>query len=119
MAESAKPQVPVHPHLAKSGQTPESIVKLSGYVGPASREGQIRLYSSLEDLSHYIEFDEGAVVDTEPAPEAIAPNKGVTLWVKESASIRWICEYKNVRSFWSRVANMALGRGRSEPPGAA
>ena len=96
MAERTKPHIQVHPFLASSEQ-PASTILITGYVGQASREGQVRLYHSLEDISHYIEFDQSAVVQTTPAPEALAPNQGVSMWVKASTSVRWTREFKRIR----------------------
>jgi len=119
MAEGAKPKLSVHPllaHLADSGQQSDQTIVLSGYVGPASGTGQVRLYSSLEDLSHFIEFDEGSVVFVAPAAKSVAPHKGVTVWLKSSAPIRWTRDYKNAKTFWTRVAKL-VERGTVEPPG--
>jgi hypothetical protein len=115
-----KSKLPVHPLLAnltQSGQSPESTIKFSGYVGQASREGQVRLYHSLEDPSHYIEFDESGVVHSDPAPADLAPNNGLSVWVKASTPVRWTCEHKNAKSLAMRIARMASRRGVSGPPG--
>lgn len=117
---STKPQLPVHPllaNLAPSLRSPEPTVKLTGYVGPASRVGQVRLYHSLEDLSHYIEFDETAVVHTVPVSESGETNKGVSVWIKASTPVRWIREYRNAKSLVLKIARMASGVGVSGPPG--
>ena len=110
MADPTKPQIPVHPVLAnltQSGQQPEPTVKFSGYAGPPSRAGQVRLYHSLENLSHYIEFDESCVVQRQPASEAVTPDKGLSVWVKASALVRWTREYKNAQSLVAKIAGMA------------
>lgn len=116
MADPAttKPKLDVHPVLAgltQSGQSGDAPVQFAGYVGPASRQGQVRLYHSLYDLSHYIEFDEASVVQTGPSPENITPNQGVAVWVKAGAPVRWTREYKSAKSLAARIATMA-GRGR-------
>jgi len=116
---TTKGQLSVHPLLANlthSRQSPESTIKFAGYVGPASRPGQVRLYHSLEDLSHYIEFDESYVVRTGPSSENLTPNKGVSVWVKASTPIRWTREYKNAKSLWLRIARMTQGVGIGGPP---
>jgi hypothetical protein len=109
MAEPKKPRIPLHPLLenaAQLGQTPESAVRFAGYVGPASKEGHVRLYSSLEDLSHYLEFEENCVLHTDKATDNIAPNNGLFIWVKASCPIRWTCEYKNARNLAAKIAKM-------------
>jgi hypothetical protein len=120
MPDPTSPQIPVHPVLAGAtppGQQPESVVDLVGYVGPSSRQGQIRLYHSLHDLSHYIEFDESSVAQTQPASEKVAPGHGLTVWLKASAPVRWTREYKSAKSLVAKIAGMAQGGAPSTPPG--
>jgi hypothetical protein len=107
MADAQKPKVAVHPLLAnlKPG---ESVVELSGYIGQAGAPGKIRLYHSLHDLSHYLEFDENSVVLSAPAAEDIAPNNGLTVWVQSSAPIRWTRQYKTASNLMNTVVNMGL-----------
>lgn len=109
-----KPQISVHPVLSNlQGQPPDSPVELSGYVGPASGDGKIRLYHSLQDLTHYIEFDANSVVHTAPASSDIAPNNGLTLWVKSDTPIRWSCEYKTAQDLFDKVSSTPS----MQPPG--
>jgi hypothetical protein len=115
MAEPTKPQLQVHPLIAsltQTGQQPEPAVKFAGYVGPSSQPGKVRLYSTLDDLSHYLEFDESAVMQTAPAPQDLLPDNAVSVWVKGSTSVRWIREYPTASGFASTIANsLAQGRG--------
>ena len=106
MAEAQKPQLPVHPLIAtlvQAGQ-PERPIKLTGYLGPPDQAGKIRLYSTLDDLSHYLELDENAVVQTAEASEIELTNKGHYVWVRESAHIRWVHEYPTASSFVADIA---------------
>ena len=92
---SDQPQLPVHPLIAnqaQGGQQPEPTVKFAGYVGQASQQGLVRLYSSLDDLSQYAEFDAGSVVQTADAPESLLPNNGMLVFVTASNPVRWITE---------------------------
>lgn len=119
MAETEQTNVPLHPLLAgliPSDQPTESPVELAGYVGPSSGPGKMRLYHSLQDLSHYLEFDETSVMFTAPASSEIAPNNGLTVWVKASTPIRWTREYKNANRLVAQIVSMAQGSG-SQPPG--
>jgi hypothetical protein len=100
-------QLPVHPliaSLAPEGQSAVPSVKLSGYLGPPSQAGKARLYSTLDDLSHYLEFDQDAVVQTGEAAESELPNNGHYVWVKASAPVRWIHEYPSASSFAADIA---------------
>jgi hypothetical protein len=119
MAEAEQMNVPLHPLLAgliPSDEPTESPVELAGYVGPSSGPGKVRLYNSLQDLSHYLEFDETSVMFTAPASSDIAPNNGLTVWVKASTPIRWTREYRNANRLVAQIASMAQGSG-SQPPG--
>lgn len=110
-------QIPLHPllaHLTHEGTVgaPETPVKFSGYVGRASQEGLVRLYSTLDDLSYYLEFDHGAIVQTADAPESILPNQAVTIWVKPRTHMRWIHEYSTATA----VLESILTRLGMRPP---
>lgn len=109
------PNLQIHPILANLDPS-DSVIELSGYIGPASSAGRVRLYHSLHDLSHYIEFDKGQVLSSSPASKSIAPNDGVTLWVKSSAPINWVREFKTARHLARQVVRMA-GNTASQPPG--
>jgi hypothetical protein len=118
MVVPKKTQYPVHPlleNLKPLGPPPDSPVELSGYIGPASGPGKVRLYHSLQDLSHYIEFDESSVMFTAPAPKNIAPNNGLTVWVQASTPIRWTREYKSATRLANKIARMPFEG--SQPPG--
>lgn len=108
---SPTPQIPVHPALAKiaqDGQPAESTIRFGGYVGPASQSGQVRLYTALEDLSHYLEFDATSVVQTADAAETELPGQGIWIWLKSSSPVRWTREYPSASSFNDTIrANLA------------
>jgi len=107
MPNPKQPPLPVHPlieNLVEPGQPAQPAVKLSGYVGPAGQAGKVRLYSSLEDLSHYVEFDHSGIAQTAPAPESQTPGKGVDVWVKADTAVRWVHEYANANEFHDDIA---------------
>jgi hypothetical protein len=87
---------------------PEAVVKLSGYVGPASQQGLVRIYTALEDLSHYLEFDEEAVVHTEDTPGAEMSDNASSLWVKASTPVRWIREYASAGILVASIKNTMM-----------
>jgi hypothetical protein len=87
---------------------PEPVVKLSGYVGPASQQGLVRLYTALEDLSHYLEFDEDAVVHNEDTPGNEMSDNASSLWVKASTPVRWIREYASAGILVASVKNSIM-----------
>jgi hypothetical protein len=106
MPDAKKSQLETHPLLAAIVQKNNQGVattKFAGYVGQA-QPGSVRFYSSLDDLSHYMEFDEGAVVHSEAAPETVLPNGAVSVWIKADTPVRWIREYSSASEF----ANMLL-----------
>jgi len=84
-------KIPEHPLLAKlrgdPAQTQESTVRLMGYVGRATRQGCVRLYPSLDDLSQYIDVQESDIVHVEQVPESVMEHGGSSLWVKQSAEL--------------------------------
>jgi len=111
------PQIPIHPLLANAAQGSQPIatpIQFAGYVGKPSKPGLVRLYSTLSDLSHYLEFDEKAVVESAEAAETLLPNKGVLIWVEASTPIRWVREYLSARNFAASVAGkLRQGSGQS------
>jgi hypothetical protein len=121
MAEPAKPQIPSHPmlvSLTQGGQSPEATTKFAGYVGPPSQKGMVRLYSTLTDLTHYIEFDESAVVQTAEAPESLLPDKALCVWVRASTPVRWVQEYKNASDLEAAIiSQLSQSSSSSVSPG--
>jgi hypothetical protein len=117
MPKAPKPQIPIHPLLgnAAPAQPLTPTIQLYGYVGPASQPGQVRLYQSLDDLSHYLEFDEAGVAATDAAPQDIAPNKGLSISLKANTPVRWTREYKSATSLANKIKKMI--QGGSSPPG--
>ena|ERR1700730_1328756 len=107
MPAPKQPHLPIHPLVATlvpGGQPAESAIKLAGYAGPPSEAGKIRLYSSLDDLSHYVEFDENALVHAAEAPESRLPSKGHDVWIKANAPVRWVHEYTTASDFHDDIA---------------
>jgi hypothetical protein len=108
MPKATQPQLPVHPLIAglvpEEGQPAEATIKLSGYAGPPGQAGKVRLYSSLNDLTHYLEFDQNALVHTAAASESELPNQGHHVWVRASAPVRWVHEYPTASSFAGDIA---------------
>jgi hypothetical protein len=101
-----KPRLPVHPLIASlqlGGSQPESAVKFAGYVGASGQPGKLRIYSTLDDLSHYVEFDENAVVRTAPAPESLLPDDGVLVWVKSTTPVRYVREYRSASGLMQAI----------------
>jgi hypothetical protein len=117
------PQIPIHPLLADGGQSgklPPASIQFAGYVGKASQPGMVRLYSTLTDLSHYLEFDEKAVVQSADAAESVLPNKGVLIWVDAGSPIRWVREYQSAKSLAASIAkNLRQGGGQGGSQGGA
>jgi hypothetical protein len=114
MPKSADASMPVHPLIAKlteggvgpGASSPQAPAKLSGYIGPASQPGMVRLYSSLRDLSHYLEFPQGAVVHTAEAPESLLPDGAVSVWIKPDTPFRWTREYPHASALTTALFNV-------------
>ena len=79
----------VHPALETLADDVQlrDAVPLQGYVGPTKNDKTLRLYASFEDLSEYIDVPRDDVFKSAAAPEAMAPNGGVYVWVKPDAQL--------------------------------
>ncbi len=79
----------VHPALETLADDVQlsDAVRLQGYVGPTKNDKTLRLYASFEDLSEYIDVPRDDVFKSAAAPEAMAPNGGVYVWVKPDAQL--------------------------------
>jgi hypothetical protein len=111
----AKAKLPVHPLIASlkhSDEPAKAPVKFTGYIGVPGKVGMLRLYSSLDDLSHYVEFDEGAVLQTAAAPENVLPDNAVHVWVDPTTPVRYVREYSSARRLLRAIqGNMNQFRG--------
>jgi hypothetical protein len=96
---------------------PEPVCKLSGYVGPASQPGLVRLYTALDDLSHYLEFDSSAVVQTMDTPDHEMSDGARSLFVRASTHIRWIREFPTAQHLFSHVKSTSQGSTGSSAAG--
>jgi hypothetical protein len=79
----------VHPVLETLAADvyPGDAVRLQGNVGPTKNDKTLRLYSSFDDLSEYIDVPREEVLKSAAAPEAVVPNSGVYVWVKPDAQL--------------------------------
>jgi hypothetical protein len=114
MCDPAGATIPVHPLIAKltEGDAEPQVlqvkapVKLSGYIGPASQSGMVRLYSTLSGLSHYVEFPKAAVVHTASTPETVLPDGAMTVWIRKDTPVRLTREYTTASAFTTSVIHM-------------
>jgi hypothetical protein len=58
-----------------------------GYVGRSGKEGHVRVYPTLDDLSQYIEIREEDIVHSEDVPDTVMEHGASSLWVKGSAEL--------------------------------
>ena len=69
-----------HPILANlrpdPNQESEPTVRLTGYLGRSHRQGCVRLYTSLDDLSQFVDIKEADVVHVEDVPESVMEHGG-------------------------------------------
>jgi hypothetical protein len=83
-------------------------VRLQGYVGPAKDGKTLRLYTSFEDLSEYIDVPRHEVLKQAAAPEAAAPKGGVYAWVKPDAEL----VYTRIHSVTARARDLGGASAR-------
>ena len=86
----AKDQVPVHAELARldaDGVDVAGVIALAGYVGAPPKDGVVRLYPGLEDLSASIDISAADIVATRDAPTSTMPLGGVVIWVSRTAEV--------------------------------
>jgi hypothetical protein len=66
-------------------QGAENAVAVRGFIGPSKREGYIRVYPRIVDLSESVEIARADVVHSMRATQS--PEGPVVLWVKRGATI--------------------------------
>jgi hypothetical protein len=66
-------------------QGAETAMTLRGFVGSSAREGYVRLYPRLQNLSDSIEIARADILHSMEAPQSVLG--GVILWVKKDAKI--------------------------------
>lgn len=86
-AKKSGPDVDVNPLLSRLLSHGVEASVLRGYVGPSKKEGTVSLYPALGKLNHYIEIDQGDIVETAPAPTNVLPHNGTVVWVKSDAEV--------------------------------
>jgi hypothetical protein len=64
----------------------ENAVALRGFIGPATREGHVRLFPRLVDLTQSMEIARADILHALPATGS--PDGPVVLWVKRDAQIQ-------------------------------
>jgi hypothetical protein len=104
MAQSKNPHLSVNPlvdAIIKAGG-PGSVIRCSGYVGASGLTGEVRLYLTLNDLSQYIQFEEGAIVRTFEAGGRIF------VWLKANAKVRAV----HARTMEARALAGVVARNR-------
>lgn len=73
-------------NLLQASNEPHDVAMFVGYCGPSPQsQSHVRLYTSLEDLSTYVEIARADIVHRERATDGNAPD---SIWVKAAASIR-------------------------------
>ena len=77
-----KPNVVVSKLVEAGG---ENAITLTGFVGPAEREGYIRLFLGLNNMSRSIEIAESDIVATVDLPKSGLG--AVAIWVKRDAAL--------------------------------
>jgi hypothetical protein len=73
--------------MAETGAEMSDVIALRGYVGPSPREGVVRLYPGLDDMSVSVDIPSGEIVATKDAPKVTMPMGGVIVWVTRTANV--------------------------------
>ena len=76
---------PLVARLLEAGS--EDAITLTGFVAPAARDGYVRLFPGLHNLSRSIEIAESDIIATADLPKSSLG--AVALWVKRSAAIQF------------------------------
>jgi hypothetical protein len=108
-------KIPVHPAISRltGDKTPrEPAIRFGGYVGAGTQPGQVRIYSDLNDLSHYLEFDEASVVHTTEAAETEFQGKGTWIWVRANSPVRWVREFQTASNAYGHLRTQVLAQAR-------
>lgn len=66
-------------------QPPDAIV-VSGFLGPAAKEGQIRVYAD-ESLSSFVDVPADQVLHAQRLPADVSPLGGSVLWLRATAPV--------------------------------
>ncbi len=66
-------------------QGAETSIMLRGFVGPSARDGYVRLYPKLQNLSDSVEIARSDILHSVQAPQSALG--AVILWVKKDAKI--------------------------------
>src|SRR5262249_7297832 len=83
---------------------------LRGFIGPAAREGYIRLYPRLQNLSDSIEIAQGDILHSVEVPQSALG--AVILWVNKDAkiSIHRVGVSEPIVSQVEKLVNLRKGR---------
>jgi hypothetical protein len=94
--------------LLQPSNEPQDVAMFVGYCGPSPQlQSHLRLYTSLEDLSSYVEIAHSDIVHRERAPASSSSNVHDSVWVKANACIRIVRE--------TRVGELASRREVGRP----
>jgi hypothetical protein len=77
-----------HPILATLGANASETLGISGYIGEGDAE-HVKLHPSLGNPSESVVIAKVDIVHAAPAPEALRPFGGTTVWVKRTAEVTY------------------------------
>ncbi|MEQ4302916.1 hypothetical protein ABNF97_16220 [Plantactinospora sp. B6F1] len=87
----------------------EDAVTLTGYVGPGSREGYVRLFPGLTDMSKSIEIAQSDIVESVELPKSGLG--AIALWVRRDAELHHHV-VERAESYAARTTGRALEPAR-------
>jgi len=105
--------LPEHPLLTKAAaQGAASLTALAGYIGPSTRDGYVRVYPTLDDLTQFVEVARSDIDHAMEEPESELPHGAVKVWLKSDAEI----EIHRVETAGTKAAvdsgKLEVARGR-------
>jgi hypothetical protein len=83
----------------------ETAIALTGFLAPSGREGYVRLFPGLDDMTRSIEIAESDVLQTVELPRSGLG--AVAIWVRKDADIH----HHRVEKLGAYVARSRAGRG--------
>jgi hypothetical protein len=93
------------------GEGGAAATTFSGWVGEASADGMTRLYLNINDLSYYIEFENGDLVHSTDVAESVLPCGAIAIWLKADARVRLTRSVRTSASQINRFLTSVAGSG--------
>ncbi|MCU6498250.1 hypothetical protein LPN04_10645 [Rugamonas sp. A1-17] len=81
-------KIPEHPLLSYLKEhNASNVASVKGYVGPSTRDGYVRMYADLADLSDAVDIPRNDILYFAEAPDSVLPLGGTIVWLKKDAQV--------------------------------